>query len=205
MKIVAGLGNPGAGYAGTRHNAGYMVVDRIAASGQAQFRASKFKAESAETRIGAERVLLLKPRTYMNLSGQAVAGAALFYKVEPSGVLVVMDDMDLPLGKLRARPGGGSGGHKGLLSVMAELGTEDVPRLKIGIGRDPARGGAEFVLGRFSGEEAGLVDSAVARACDAVSAWVTEGIDSCMNRFNAADVEGGEFRRNDGDGNQRGG
>ncbi len=192
MKIVAGLGNPGASFAGTRHNAGFAVLDRVAAREGAVFGTSRFMGQAALASIGGERVLLLKPGTMMNLSGLSVAGAAGFYKVGPEGVLVVVDDMDLPLGRLRARPGGSSAGHKGLDSVIAGMGTEDVPRLKVGIGRDPLVEGRSHVLGKFTPAEAAIADSAFGRACEAVVVWVASGMDECMNRFNAAaGVEGG--------------
>lgn len=198
MKLVVGLGNPGVEYAGTRHNVGFGVIDRlIARHAPGSVARGRFHASLVEASIGGERVLLIKPTTYMNRSGQSVAEAVNFYKVDPSAdLLVVVDDLYLPTGKLRMRPGGGDGGHNGLADVRRALGREDFPRLRIGVGRELPGGGAgrpaewdqaDFVLSRFGAEERPLVESAVERAADAVEVFVREGLSSAMNRYNASE------------------
>ncbi|MBM4109297.1 MAG: aminoacyl-tRNA hydrolase [Phycisphaerae bacterium] len=198
MKLVVGLGNPGTQYTNTRHNVGFMVVDRLVAR-HAPGRVAKgrFNASIHEASIAGERTLLAKPTTFMNLSGRSVQEAVAFYKLDPSAdLLVVVDDLYLPTGKLRFRPGGGDGGHNGLADVQRALGRDDYPRLRIGVGREQAEGSAgkpafmdqaDFVLSRFGEDERGTVDAAVNRAADAVETFVTQGLATAMNRFNAPD------------------
>jgi PTH1 family peptidyl-tRNA hydrolase len=184
---VLGLGNPGEKYRSTRHNVGYRVVEAL--TGGTEFGRRRFKSRVAEVTIGGKRVLLCKPQTYMNRSGQAARAVLDFYKLGPAEVLVVCDDFNLELGRLRARRGGSAGGHNGLESVISELGTREFPRLRLGIGT--ARGGAvDFVLGGFRAAEEEVISAAVDRAAEAVRCWAAEGIDGCMNRFNAVPADG---------------
>lgn len=181
--LVAGLGNPGREHARDRHNAGWMVVDELARRQGASFR-SKFSGRFAETRLGEARIALLEPETYMNESGRSIGAAARFFKVAPEDVLVVHDDVDLDVGRLQARLGGGLAGHNGLRSIATALGTHDFLRLRIGVGR-PARGDrrpvADYVLSPFEPEED--VDSLVANAADAVESLAEDGLDVTQRRF----------------------
>ncbi|MDN5292915.1 MAG: peptidyl-tRNA hydrolase, family [Eubacteriales bacterium] len=183
MKIIAGLGNPGREYENTRHNIGFMVVDELARFLGLAFCGEKFCALVAEGLVDGEKVLLLKPQTYMNLSGLSVAEAARFYKLEPAAILVVYDDMDLPPGKIRLREKGSSGGHKGMQSVIDHLGTDAIPRLRIGIGRGPGQG-ADYVLSPFREEEKPIIEEAVRRGAEALTCWLKEGMAAAMNKYN---------------------
>jgi len=187
MKLVIGLGNPGRKYDGTRHNVGFVVVDELARrhTGGASKR-TNFQADTIEASIGGEKVLLAKPQTYMNLSGATALAARDFYKLADSDLLVVCDDFALPLGRLRIRPQGSGGGQKGLADIIRRLGVDAVPRLRIGVGPLPAGwDGANYVLGKFSKEEQKEIDVAVVRAADAVADWVSDGVASAMNKYNA--------------------
>ena len=187
MKLVVGLGNPGPQYRDTRHNVGFAVADELARRWQVVGWREQQKALVAKVRVGAEAVLLAKPMTFMNLSGDAVAGLAGFYKVAVADVLVVFDEAALTLGRLRAGRAGSAGGHNGLKSVIARLGTTEVPRLRIGVGRGDARRDlADHVLGTFRAEERDEVEAAVLRAAEAAVTFVTDGIERVMNAFNAA-------------------
>jgi len=182
--LVAGLGNPGREHARDRHNVGWMVVDELVRRQSGSFR-KKFNGRLAETRFGDARLALLEPETYMNESGRSIAAAARFFKVPPEHVLVVHDDVDLPLGRLQARLGGGLAGHNGLRSIAAALGTPDFQRLRIGIGR-PERGDprpvADYVLSAFEPEDD--VEAIVTRSADAVETLVAEGLVATQQRFN---------------------
>lgn len=182
--LVAGLGNPGPEHAHDRHNAGWMAVDELARRHDGSFR-SKFSGRLAELRVGEARLALLKPETYMNLSGGPVGAAARFFKVEPDALVVVHDDVDLEPGRLQVRLGGGLAGHNGLRSIAQALGTQEFLRVRVGVGR-PGRGDrrdvADFVLSRFEPEENGEV--LIARAADAVEVLATEGLDAAQRRFN---------------------
>ncbi len=182
--LVAGLGNPGPRHERDRHNVGWMVIDELARRRDASFK-SKFNGRIGETRIDQARVALLKPETYMNESGRSISAAARYYKVVPEHVLVVHDDVDLEVGRLQARAGGGLAGHNGLRSIAQALGTPDFLRLRIGVGR-PGRGDqrdvADFVLAPFEAHEDR--DGVVARAADAVVALVSEGLEETQRRFN---------------------
>jgi len=194
--VVVGLGNPEEEYGGTRHNVGFRVLDVLAAECGEEFGRSRFESRVAEVRLGEEKVLLLKPQTYMNRSGRACRAALAFHKLEPEAMLVVCDDFNLELGRLRARRDGSAGGHNGLESVISELGTREFPRLRLGIGA--ARGSTtNYVLGRFGTEEEEVISETIVRAADAVRSWITEGIEACMNRFNAAPTERDEGRGRD--------
>ena len=187
MKLVVGLGNPGARYEQTRHNVGFQVIDELARRWHVDQWRNEHQALVARVRLGDEQVLVAKPMTFMNLSGDAVAGLAGFYKVSVPDLFVVLDEAALPLGRVRAGRGGSDGGHNGLKSVLARLGTRDVPRLRIGVGRgDGRRELADHVLGRFAEDEREQVEAAVLRAADASVMFVTEGIERVMNSFNAA-------------------
>ena len=186
MKLVVGLGNPGPAYEGTRHNVGFDVVARLArrhAPGETA--RSRFHGVVVEAVIGSEKVLLLQPTTFMNLSGTAVVEASRFYKLDPAeDVLVIVDDVALPCGQIRLRPGGGAGGHNGLSDIQRKLGTEHYPRLRIGIdapGRIPQK---DYVLGKFRPDQRELVEVACDEAAEAVSCWATLGLTEAMNRFN---------------------
>jgi peptidyl-tRNA hydrolase, PTH1 family len=182
--LVAGLGNPGPEHARDRHNAGWMVVDELARRHSGSFK-SKFGGRLAETRLGDARVALLRPETYMNESGRAIAAAARFFKVPPKDVLVVHDDVDLPVGRLQARLGGGLAGHNGLRSISQALGSPEFQRLRVGVGR-PERGDprpvADYVLSPFEPEDD--VEAIVARSADAVESLVGEGLTATQQRFN---------------------
>jgi len=186
MKLVVGLGNPGPRYEGTRHNIGYAVVDYLAAApGTASWR-GRFQSRVAESMEGSELLLLMKPETFMNLSGRAVREAIDFYKLTAADLLVVCDDIALPLGKLRARARGSDGGQKGLRNIQEMLGTPEYPRLRIGVGSPGEHwDAADYVLSRFKPAERKAVDDAVAQAAQAVLVWVRKGLDACMNQFNA--------------------
>jgi PTH1 family peptidyl-tRNA hydrolase len=185
VKIMVGLGNPGRQYAATRHNLGFMVIDEIArrfASGMSEQR-KRFRAELTSVTIDGEKIVLIKPQTYMNLSGSAVREAAHWYKARPDQILVVADDIDLPFGTLRMRASGSSGGHNGFKSVFAELGTQGVPRLRIGVGRGLGEAKRQ-VLARFTAQEEKILPEIIQAAADCALAWQREGIVFAMNRCN---------------------
>ena len=184
--LVVGLGNPGEKYENTRHNAGFLVADELGERGRFPIQRLKFKALTNAAAIGGQGALVMKPATYMNLSGEAVGEAARFYKVAPNHVLVISDDVDLPLGKLRIRTGGSAGGHNGLKSVIQHLGTDQFPRLKVGVGGKPHPDYdmADWVLGKFQGEDKKVMDEAVKRAAEAVECFLRDGPQKAMNRFN---------------------
>jgi len=184
VKIVVGLGNPGREYVATRHNIGFMAVDTLAERWGVTAWREKFSALMAAHR-GAEPVLLVKPQTYMNLSGQAVAAFVRFYKLTVADVIVVYDDIDLPAGRLRLRPGGGAGGHRGIESLFDHLGSDAFARVRIGVGRPPEyMEAADYVLSRFSSEEQPLMDEAIKRAADAVEAILKDGLAKAANEYN---------------------
>lgn len=185
-KLIAGLGNPGRRYEGTRHNIGFEVVDRLAERHGGGWDAAPRGIEALVARAGGARDLLLaKPLTFMNLSGTAVVGLLQFYKVEPADLLVVVDDVNLELGRLRARPSGSAGGHNGLKSIIGSLGSDGMARLRIGVGRgDDRRDLADHVLAKFDAHERAIVAETVDRSADAVELFVAEGIAAVMNRYN---------------------
>jgi PTH1 family peptidyl-tRNA hydrolase len=186
MKLVVGLGNPGRRYAGTRHNIGYAVLGELGRRFGAGKYKTRFQGEVMEAELGGQRALLLSPTTYMNLSGASVLEARDFYKLQQEDLLVLCDDLNLPLGKLRVRAQGSSGGQKGMEDIIRRLGSEAFSRLRVGIGTPPPGwDAADFVLARFTAEEQLLVDEAVQRAADAVVVWAREGVDGCMNRYNS--------------------
>lgn len=183
MKIIVGLGNPGRDYAATRHNIGFMVVDEIARRLAAGEHRSRFRAALTEAFDENEKIVLVKPQTYMNLSGSSVREATRWYKTSTAEVLVVADDIDLPFGVLRLRAGGGSGGHNGLKSIFSELATQEIPRLRIGVGRGSGHATRQ-VLTRFSPEEQRMLPEIVRAAADCVQDWSRHGIIEAMNRCN---------------------
>jgi PTH1 family peptidyl-tRNA hydrolase len=184
--LIVGLGNPGAEYAKTRHNAGFLVVEKLAARWRVEWSAEKkFRSQIAKSEREGKRVLLCKPHTFMNLSGEAVAAVAGYYNVPRNQVVVVLDDADLPLGEIRFRPHGGTGGHHGLESIEQHLGSKDYARLRVGIGRkDGAREISGHVLGRFGADEAALLQKVLTVACDQLECWLDAGIQKAMTRFN---------------------
>jgi PTH1 family peptidyl-tRNA hydrolase len=187
VKLIVGLGNPGSKYAGTRHNIGFEVLDYLAAGpGVGSFR-NLFQSQVAEANEGGEKILFMKPETFMNLSGRAVRGAVDFYKMAAADVLVVCDDINLPLGKLRARAGGSHGGQNGLRNIQEMLGTDQYPRLRIGVGQPGPGQAVDYVLGRFKPGERATVDDAVAKAAAGVLLWVRQGLPACMNAVNGAE------------------
>jgi peptidyl-tRNA hydrolase, PTH1 family len=187
VKLVVGLGNPGAKYRDTRHNVGFAVMDRLAGRHAATFEAAPVEALEARWRHDGDVVLLSKPLTFMNLSGEAVGGLCRFYRIDTASVLIVCDDVNLPLGRLRVRASGTEGGHNGLRSVAEHLGTIDYARLRIGVGRgDERRELADHVLSRFDPEEQTGVTSAIDRSAEAVEAWVSHGLAYVMNTYNRA-------------------
>ena len=191
MKLIVGLGNPGPEYRDTRHNVGFMVADALVDRWRVsdQWR-EKFEALLIKTMVREESVVLAKPLTFMNLSGRAVAALAGFYKIDPSDIFIVTDDVALPVGRLRARREGGAGGHNGLKSIIQSLGMQAFPRMRVGVGRgDNRRDLADHVLGRFEADERDTVSAAVLRAADATEMFLSEGIERVMNAFNAVEKE----------------
>ena len=184
--IVAFLGNPGLKYNGTRHNAGFMAADAMEKKLGVSINKMRFKALTQTADIGGKKVLLMKPQTYMNLSGDAIVQAANFYKVPPERVIVVSDETALPIGRLRIRRGGSAGGHNGLKSVIARLGTDQFPRIRLGVSDKPHPDYdmADWVLSAFKGQDAADMELVAKKAADAVECYITEGADRAMNKFN---------------------
>ena len=184
--IVCFLGNPGSEYARTRHNAGWLACEALEAEENIHTSRLRFHAFTGTGRFGGQRVLFMRPQTYMNLSGDAVQPAAAFYKIPPDHVIVVHDDMALPAGKLRIKRGGSDGGHNGIKSVTQRLGTQDYPRVKIGVGEppNPQWDRIDWVVGKLTDEEFKVLTEAARRAVDALEELISRGIDSAMNRFN---------------------
>jgi peptidyl-tRNA hydrolase, PTH1 family len=187
MKVIVGLGNPGGSYARSRHNVGFWVVDQLAERRRLRFSRREFKSQVAEGTIGDERVMLMKPQTYMNLSGEALQRARRGLRLEPEEFLVVYDDLDLAVGRLRVAGSGGAGGHHGVESIIEALGSKAFPRIRVGIGR-PGTGGAnvDYLLDSLTTAEASTLSASIERAADAAEVAVCNGISVAMNRFNAA-------------------
>jgi PTH1 family peptidyl-tRNA hydrolase len=190
MRIVVGLGNPGREYVATRHNIGFMVVDELARRGGGGFR-KRFKSELGETFLAGSKLVLVKPQTFMNLSGHAVREVLAWYHAPVDALLIVLDDLDLPFGTLRMRGRGSAGGHNGLASIVEQIGHNEVPRLRIGIGRGRSSASAR-VLSRFSSEEERELPDSIAAAADAVEWWVDQGLVAAMNRVNSPKPVGDE-------------
>jgi PTH1 family peptidyl-tRNA hydrolase len=184
MKLIIGLGNPGKKYHNTRHNVGFRVVEELAHRHKVERQESKYDAIIAHIRIGSEKILIVKPLTYMNLSGRAVQPLLAYYKLGMEDLLVIYDDMDLPVGNLRVRSEGGAGGHKGVTSIIERLGGRGFARLRLGIGR-PEDETIDWVLGKFSAREQAVMDQTISRAADAAEYWVQHGIDRTMNEYNS--------------------
>jgi PTH1 family peptidyl-tRNA hydrolase len=188
VKILCGLGNPGRQYEQNRHNIGFLVLDALAARWKLSFTSHKFDAELASGTFAGDKVLLLKPQTFMNLSGTSLGAAARFYKVPAGEVLVVHDELDLPFGKLQLKLGGGTGGHNGLNSIREAWGEEQYARLRFGIGKPAGPGAKErvvgHVLGDFSPDERATLPELIGKACDVSESWAREGLAKAMNRWN---------------------
>lgn len=187
--LLIGLGNPGREYKDNRHNVGFMLIDRLSVLLNVRMNRLQSKALVASTTYQGRKLILAKPQTYMNLSGQAVQGLVHFYKVPLENVMIAHDDLDLPFGVIRIRPGGGAGGQKGVASAIERLGTKDFPRLRIGIGRPPGRmDPAEYVLQDFPSADLTTLSETLGRAAEAALVFVTEGLEAAMNRFNGGRV-----------------
>jgi peptidyl-tRNA hydrolase, PTH1 family len=185
MKAIVGLGNPGSQYKGTRHNVGFAVLDELAKRASLEFESAPADALMVRWRRPDEAVLLVKPLTYVNLSGQAIGELSRYFKIDLADLLVVVDDVQLPLGRLRARARGSAGGHNGLKSLIQQLGTDQFPRLRIGVGRgDGRRDLADHVLARFEPEERSVIEDAIERAANAAELFIADGVSAAMNRFN---------------------
>lgn len=185
--MIVGLGNPGAKYAATRHNIGFMVIDELGSTIDGSSR-ERFQGALLETRRNDELLVLLKPLTFMNNSGISVSQTAKWYKVPPERILIIYDDLDLPFGTIRLRARGSAGGHNGLASVIQHLGTSEVPRLRIGIGRPTKGSTVNYVLSRFSATEREALPAIIERAVQAANDWLDEGIEVAMNRHNRAET-----------------
>ncbi len=184
--LVVGLGNPGSKYESTRHNMGFLALESLAEKKGLRFNKLRFKAWTATMEVGGEKALVMKPQTYMNLSGESVGEAARFYKIPPEHVLVISDDISLPTGKLRIRAGGSAGGHNGLKNIIQHLGSDKFPRIKVGVG-SPKEGEhdvVDWVIGKPMGEDAKILRETLDKAADAVIVLIEQGIDRAMNRFN---------------------
>ena len=184
--LVVFLGNPGTKYDGTRHNAGFMAADAMAKAKGVDIDKAKFKALTAVCQIGEEKVMLMKPQTFMNLSGEAVAEAVNFYKIKPTNVIVVSDEVSLQIGKLRIRRKGSAGGHNGLKNIIAHLGTNEFPRIRMGVGAPthPDYDMADWVLSAFKNQDAVDMQKSAQRAAEAVECYITQGPDKAMNLYN---------------------
>jgi PTH1 family peptidyl-tRNA hydrolase len=183
--LIVGLGNPGREYRMTRHNIGFMAIDTLASSLNCKLTKVQFKAIIGTSLLANNKIILAKPQTFMNLSGQAVSSLMHFYKIPPQNLMIINDDIDLPLGTVRIRPAGGSAGQKGIESIIARLGTQDFPRLRLGIGRPPGQMiPADYVLQSFSSGESEVLQAVLDRAVDAVKLFVSEDLDAAMNKFN---------------------
>ena len=187
MKLIVGLGNPGAEYTGTRHNVGFEVIDALAKRQGIAVTKRNFKAVYGEGMIGGEKILLARPMTYMNLSGEAVGAIAHFYKIETADIIIVLDDIALPVGKLRLRFKGSAGGQNGLDNIIRHLNTQEVPRIRLGVGGAPPGDMRGHVLSKFRKDELPVIQEAYELAADAVECAVKEGFEIAMNRFNVGE------------------
>ena len=184
--LIVCLGNPGKQYENTRHNIGFMTADELERREGVKVNKLKYRALTGEMKLGGERVLVMKPQTYMNLSGEAVKLAGAFYKIPPERVIVISDDVSLPLGKLRIRANGSAGGHNGLKNIIAHLGTDAFPRIKVGVGapNHPEHEMVDWVIGNFTPAEKKVVAEAVGRAADAIACLIEKGVSEAQNKFN---------------------
>ncbi len=200
MKIFVGLGNPTPEYAATKHNVGFMLADKLAEKISAENWREKFNALVAESFLDGEKILIVKPQTFMNLSGEAVAPIVNFYKIDAANLIVAHDDMDLPLGMIRLRPKGSSGGHRGVESIIQHLGTQNFPRVRIGVGRPPENWTVNHhVLSPFTQEDAEKISAAIGELVPAVLCIFKEGINNAMNKFNPRKVKAHEQSDNSSD------
>jgi PTH1 family peptidyl-tRNA hydrolase len=185
MFAIVGLGNPGTTYQLTRHNAGFLVIEKVAGECEIKLNRNRFQSVYAKGTWAGRPLLLAQPQTFMNLSGQAVAALARFYKISPEQMLIIYDDLDLPLGAIRLRPSGGAAGHKGLASIIEKIGSNAIPRLRVGIGRPAGEQPIpDYVLTKFSQEERPLFETSLERAATAALVFVSHGINHAMNGFN---------------------
>lgn len=184
MKLIVGLGNPGKQYERTRHNAGFMALDEIAKRCNASFTQKKFNAELASFDKKGEKIILMKPQTFMNLSGEAVLACVNFYKIQPDDILVLHDDLDLPVGKIRIRQNGSAGGQKGMKNIIDLLHTQNIARIRIGIDKNPLIPVVDYVLGKIPAEQKEAFDTSVEQAAKAAEMFMSERIDLVMNRYN---------------------
>ncbi len=184
MYIIAGLGNPGAKYENTRHNVGFMAIDALAKAHGINVSKLKYKALIGDGKINGEKVILIKPQTFMNLSGTAIGEAVNFYKCEPQKLLVIYDDLDIGLGSIRIRKKGSAGTHNGMRSVVGVLGTQDFPRIRIGIGDFGKKDIVDFVIGDFSKSERETIEDTLSEVTKAIECFISDGIDLSMNRYN---------------------
>jgi PTH1 family peptidyl-tRNA hydrolase len=185
VKLVVGLGNPGDEYARTRHNVGFMVADRVSEANNISLNQTKFKAMIGRGMIGGEDVIIAKPQTYMNRSGESVSPLLSFFKLKPSDCIVICDDLELLPGKIRVRGKGGHGGHKGLMSIIEQVGSQEFVRVRVGIGRPVEQSRvSDYVLSPFSKDEKPVIADAIERAAKAVETIIKEGVEAAMNRFN---------------------
>ena len=188
MKLIVGPGNPGQEYKDTRHNLGFSVLELLSERSGIRLSSSKFSAESGQGTLAGERCILMRPQTFMNLSGQAVGPAAHFYKISPEDLIVIHDELDLPTGQIQLKRGGGTGGHNGLKSLVQCLGSHDFIRIRIGTGKPQGPGAKEkvvgFVLGKFSESEKTIMDQTIRQAADAVESILSQGLSKSMNAFN---------------------
>lgn len=188
--LIAGLGNPGREYQFNRHNVGFMVVDALAKKLGVRFTRLESKSLVTKSEYQGQKLILAKPQTYMNLSGQSISSLIRFYKINPSNMLIVYDELDLPFGVIRLRPKGGSAGHRGMQSIIEQIGTQEFPRLRVGIGRPPGRmSGADYVLKDISRQEADELEFALQRAVEAVLVFIALGLEKAMTQFNGAFLE----------------
>lgn len=186
MKLIAGLGNPGRDYAGTRHNIGFGVITRISDKYNISLNSKEHRALCGKGFIGGEKVILAQPQTFMNLSGESVRSIADYYKIDPEDIIIAYDDIDLEVGQLRVRRKGSAGGHNGIKNIIAHLGTNEFPRVKVGVGAKPEGGDlVRHVLGRFSKEEEKIMGQVLDLAVEAVEDIVSNGVESAMNNFNS--------------------
>lgn len=200
MKIIVGLGNPGNEYAKTRHNVGFMLIDSLAEHLNITLWKDKFNAQIAEGRIGAEKILLVKPQTYMNNSGEAVGPLMRWYKLEPEDIIVAHDDMDIPAGTIRIRKKGSSGGHNGIKSLISHIGSENFARVRLGIGRPlPGWSVVKHVLAPFPAEDKAEVDKAIDYLIPAVECIVSDGLDIAMNKYNPKKQKKQKAKQEEGD------
>lgn len=189
MYVICGLGNPGKQYENTRHNMGFKTLDVLSERLSAPIKSLKFKALIGEGRIGMEKVLLVKPQTFMNLSGESLREIVAFYKIEPEHLIVIYDDIDLPTGQLRIKSGGSSGTHNGMKSVIYQLQFDNFPRIRVGLGKDPNLPLDVFVISKPSDEETKLLTAAIENAADAVEMIVKGDINTAMNKFNTKNAD----------------